>query len=98
MKSYHWIHHRPSVTHSRRQRRSISGDDAMSDPSNEGSPATLSRRAAIAAVTAMPLSLQLPASPATANAAVAELVKVAEEKNAAFVRGDMERWSKLARI
>jgi ketosteroid isomerase-like protein len=75
----------------------------MSDQSNEGtrsegSPATLSRRAAIAAVTAMPLSLQLPASPASANEAIAELVKGAEEKNAAFMRGDMDRWSKLARI
>ena len=75
----------------------------MSEQSNEGtryegSPTAMSRRAAIAAVAAAPLSLQLPASPANANDAVAELIKRAEEKNAAFMRGDMDRWSKLARI
>ena len=64
----------------------------------EGSPSAMSRRAAITAVAAMPLSFQLPAQPASANDAVAQLIKVAEEKNAAFMRGQMDRWSKLARI
>ena len=36
--------------------------------------------------------------PAVADDTVAELIKADEEKNAAFVRGDMDRWAKLTRI
>jgi ketosteroid isomerase-like protein len=61
---------------------------------HEGSPAAISRRTAITALAAMPLS----AHAVTANDAVAGLIKVAEEKNAAFMRGDMKLWSKLIRI
>lgn len=54
----------------------------------------MSRRQAIATVAAMPLLVR----PAAASDAIAELIKGAEEKNAAFMRGEMDRWSKLARI
>ena len=58
-------------------------------------PGTFSRRAAITAVAAVPLSL---GRPAAAGDEVAELVKRAAEKNAAFMRGEMDRWLGLARI
>ena len=50
------------------------------------------------AVAGAPLALQLSVLPASANDAIAELIKGAEEKNAAFIRGDMDRWAKLTRI
>jgi ketosteroid isomerase-like protein len=56
------------------------------------------RRAIAALWTALPLSLSHPAVCAAADDAIADLVKRAEEKNAAFIRGDMERWSQLVRI
>ena len=58
---------------------------------NTQAPTTLSRRAAIAAVAAAPLSTQLcPA--AAAGDEVAQLVQRAAAKNAAFMHGDMDRW------
>jgi ketosteroid isomerase-like protein len=51
------------------------------------------RRAVLAAL-AMPLA----AESAVDSDAAAELIALATEKNAAFMRGDMERWSKLVRI
>ncbi|WP_314960114.1 nuclear transport factor 2 family protein [Bradyrhizobium cosmicum] len=54
-------------------------------------PTTLSRRAAIAAVAAAPLSTQL-CPDATAGDEVAQLVQRAAAKNAAFMRGDMDGW------
>jgi hypothetical protein len=63
---------------------------------NNDVPKTLSRRAAITAVAAVPLSAQL--SVALAAVDVAQLVKRAAEKNAAFMRGDMDRWLGLAHI
>jgi ketosteroid isomerase-like protein len=65
---------------------------------NQGSPMAMSRRTAIAAAAAMPLSVQLSVNLAAADDAIANLVKRAEEKNAAFMRGDMDRWSNLTRI
>jgi ketosteroid isomerase-like protein len=62
------------------------------------SPRAVSRRAAIAAAAAVPLATQLPTVAAAVGDAVAELVKRAAEKNAAFMRGDMERWLSLTRI
>ena len=47
---------------------------------------------------ALLLSFLLSANVANADDAVAGLVKRAEEKNLAFMRGDMERWSRLVRI
>jgi ketosteroid isomerase-like protein len=47
---------------------------------------------------ALPLSVLLSANVVAADDAVADLVKGAEEKNAAFIRGDMERWSRLVHI
>lgn len=55
----------------------------------------LSRRAAIAAAAAVPLAA---VNRADAADTVAQLVKRAGEKNAAFMGGDMERWLALARI
>ena len=71
----------------------------MCEQSNDRTRSTaVSRRIAIGAVATAPLALQLPASPANAKDAVAELIMRAEEKNAAFMRGDTDRWAKLARI
>src|SRR4029450_9523261 len=80
---------RSTVTH-------IKQDTAMSEQvSNEdnGAPA-MTRRAALAAAAVAPLSIG-PAPPAEP---VAQLVARAAEKNAAFMRGDMQRWSELVRI
>jgi ketosteroid isomerase-like protein len=62
------------------------------------SPAMMSRRAAIAAAAAIPLSTQLSIESAATDDAIAALTKLAEEKNAAFMRGDMDRWSELTPI
>ena len=66
-------------------------DDGMR---HERSPAEISRRAAVTALIALPMS----AHAATTNDTIAELIKGAEEKNAAFMRGDMDLWSRLTRI
>ncbi len=47
---------------------------------------------------ALPLCAVLAADAVAADDAVAELVRRAEAKNAAFIRGDMEQWSRLVRI
>jgi hypothetical protein len=65
---------------------------------NNDAPSTLSRRAAITAVAAVPLSAQLSVGLAAVGDEVAQLVKRAAEKNAAFMRGDMDRWLDLAHI
>ena len=71
----------------------------MCEQSNDRTRSTaVSRRTAIGAVATAPLALQFPASPANAKDAVAELIMRAEDKNAAFMRGDTDRWAKLARI
>jgi ketosteroid isomerase-like protein len=57
-------------------------------------PPAMTRRTALAAVVAAPLLI----STAEAENAAANLVQRAAEKNAAFIRGDMQRWSELARI
>jgi ketosteroid isomerase-like protein len=57
----------------------------------------MSRRALMTAGAAMPLSAAC-ATKAAAAEAIADLVKRAEEKNAAFMRGDMDRWSSLVRF
>jgi ketosteroid isomerase-like protein len=54
----------------------------------------VTRRTAIAAAAAATLS----AAPASANDAVAALIRRVAEKNAAFMRGDMQRWSDLVPI
>jgi ketosteroid isomerase-like protein len=51
-----------------------------------------------AAWMAIPLSISLLANVAAADDVLGGLIKRAEEKNAAFIRGDMELWSKLVRI
>jgi hypothetical protein len=57
----------------------------------------MSRRTLMTAGAAIPLSAACSTKAAAANA-VADLVKRAEEKNAAFMRGDMDRWSSLVRF
>jgi ketosteroid isomerase-like protein len=73
------------------------GDIKMPEQNNDA-PSTLSRRAAITAVAAVPLSAKLSVGAAAAGDEVARLVKRAAEKNAAFMRGDMDRWFGLAHI
>jgi ketosteroid isomerase-like protein len=64
--------------------------DAASLGMNASPP---TRRAALA-VLAAPLAAQS----AVNTDGMAEVITLAAEKNAAFMRGDMERWSKLVRI
>ena len=75
----------------------------MFKQSNEGarhnvSHAAMTRRAVVTTAAAVPLSVPLSVGLTAANDAVADLIKVAEEKNAAFMRGDMDRWAKITRI
>ena len=65
---------------------------------HNGSPAAMTRRAVVTTAAAMPLSGALSLGAAAAEDPVADLIKVAEEKNAAFMRGDMDRWAKITRI
>ncbi|MCP3367908.1 YybH family protein [Bradyrhizobium cajani] len=58
----------------------------------------MSRRGMMAATAAIPLSGQLWADAAPGSQAIASLIERAREKNAAFMRGDMDRWSQLVRI
>ncbi|MEY9362392.1 ketosteroid isomerase-like protein [Bradyrhizobium yuanmingense] len=58
----------------------------------------ISRRSMMAATAAIPLSGQLSADAAAGSDAIAGLVERAREKNAAFMRGDVDRWSQLVRI
>ena len=64
---------------------------------HHGSPAAMTRRAVVTAAAAVPLSVPLEGA-AAAEDAVADLITRAEEKNAAFMRGDMDRWAKITRI
>jgi ketosteroid isomerase-like protein len=61
---------------------------------NEALHMAVTRRAAITAVAAMPL----PVAAGSASDAVAALIARVAEKNAAFMRGDMHRWSELVPI
>ena len=62
------------------------------------SPGAMTRRAVVTTAAAVPLSGALSLGAAAAEDAVADLIKSAEEKNAAFMRGDMDRWAKITRI
>jgi ketosteroid isomerase-like protein len=55
----------------------------------------MTRRAALTAAAAAPLSI---APATTSSEPVVQLLARAAEKNAAFMRGDMQRWSELVRI
>ena len=52
----------------------------------------MSRRAALAGMVTAPLAVQIPAERAAAESAVAERIRVAAEKNAAFMRGWNAGW------
>ena len=67
--------------------------EPMDDASTGMKPSPTTRRAALAA-----LAIPLAAESAVNTDAIAEVITLADEKNAAFMRGDMERWSKLVRI
>ena len=56
------------------------------------------RRAITTVCAALPLSVLLSTNVAAEDDAVAGLVQRAAEKNRAFIRGDMEGWSRLVRI
>lgn len=58
----------------------------------------VSRRAALAAGAAAPLAVALRGGSALASGDLATLVKMAEEKNAAFMRGDMRAWAAMTSI
>jgi ketosteroid isomerase-like protein len=64
------------------------------DEGRQASSSAMTRRVTVAGAAAMSVGVQ----PARANDAVATLIARAAEKNAAFMRGDMRRWSELARI
>ena len=64
------------------------------EDASQGAPTAMSRRAAVTAAAAVPLSGELSVDAAAADDAVADLIRGAEEKNAAFMRGDMDRWAK----
>ena len=64
------------------------------DPAHQRTqPSPTTRRAALAA-----LALPLAAESADHADATAQLIALAAEKNAAFMRGDMQRWAKLVHI
>ena len=65
---------------------------------NNDAPGTLLRRAAIATVAAVPVSAQLSVGTAAVGDEVAQLINRAAAKNAAFMRGEMDRWFGLANI
>lgn len=58
----------------------------------------VSRRAALAAAVSAPLPVALPTGTVSADGAVTTLTKLAEEKNAAFMRGDMEAWAAMTSV
>jgi len=64
------------------------------DASSLGKNASQTTRRAALAALAAPLAAQS----AFETDGIAEVIALAAEKNAAFMRGDMERWSKLVRI
>ncbi|WP_247303434.1 MULTISPECIES: DUF4440 domain-containing protein [unclassified Bradyrhizobium] len=79
-------------------RRSKGVSKGHGSPDNQDSPHRMSRRSMMMAAAAIPASGQLPANAAAGDDATAGLIKLAGEKNAAFMRGDMGRWSQLVRI
>lgn len=68
--------------------------NGFGDNAQEAHATRLTRRAALGAAAALPLSVD----PASARDAVTMLVSRAAEKNAAFMRGDMARWLELVHL
>jgi ketosteroid isomerase-like protein len=58
----------------------------------------ISRRSAMTAALAVPLSAQASQSPAATGETLVDLIQRTEAQASAFMRGDMDRWSELARI
>ncbi len=58
----------------------------------------ISRRTAMTAALAVPLSVQASQSPAATGVTLVDLIRRTEAQAAAFMRGDMDRWSGLVRI
>src|SRR5882672_3292087 len=102
LSSYHWLHEqdgtisaplqpksmdRRSGTRDRGHRHQSEQDAAMSEQiSNEDQQVpAMTRRATLAAAAVAPLSIG-------SAAAAAQLVDLAAEKNAAFMRGNIQRW------
>ncbi len=61
-------------------------------------PQKMSRRSMMASAAAIPLSFQLSSDAVAGKDAIAGLVERARAKNAAFMRGDMDRLAQLVRI
>jgi ketosteroid isomerase-like protein len=96
LKTYHWIHRvqAPTMAFS----HNLSGDETMAerdeDAASRHTPASpTTRRAALAA-----LALPLAAESADRSDATAQVIALAAAKNAAFMRGDMQRWAELTHI
>jgi len=91
LKTYHWMGRArrstiEPVATADQGKSKVSAPKELTSPSAPASPTT--RRAALAAALAMPLA----AEPAAGSGATAALIARAAEKNAAFMRGDMQRW------
>jgi ketosteroid isomerase-like protein len=63
-----------------------------------GRQLTSSTRAVATSLAALPLCALLSGIADAAEDSVGDLVRRAEEKNAAFIRGDMQQWARLVRI
>jgi ketosteroid isomerase-like protein len=72
----------------------LQSKDAQMSESDQIEIPTMNRRIALAAIAALPLTSR----PVSAEDVVAALVQRAAAKNAAFMRGDMERWLELTPI
>jgi ketosteroid isomerase-like protein len=106
--SYHWIHEQDGTIPAPLQSKSgvaagklhgerpshAKQDTAMAEKVEDQQAPRMTRRAALAAAAVVPLSV---GSAARAEPA-AQLAARAAEKNAAFMRGDMQRWSELVQI
>jgi hypothetical protein len=104
-KSYHWLQQKPSAIEWVLETRSPAMTHRTSLPpdiqvhSDDAKP--LSRRGAVLAGLALPLAScpsaeAAPAAPNLLSAEVARLVERADQANAAFMRGDMHTWHRIA--
>lgn len=92
LRLYHWIH----VSESSMDCATLATGAEMTKH-HANWPGTLSRRSAITTVAAASLTPRFCASVAASDD-VAHLIERAAAKNAAFMRGDMDRWLALVRI
>jgi ketosteroid isomerase-like protein len=105
LKSYHWLQQKPNAierapkTRSPAMTRRITSPEGGQTISDDVRP--LSRRGAVLADLALPLASWVPveaapAGPELLGAEVTRLVERADRANAAFMRGDMDTWHRVA--